>query len=184
MASRLNEGLTQAPGTGGPDRHTCWLATINADGSPHVTRIGASWVDDAFWFQTGEAHPQGAQPRARPPLHAERRDARVRSRRRGRRPPDRRPPDRRGHGGALGRGGLAVPGGTRRDALTADYSAPSAGPPPWSSTASARGPRPRSPSSSPAGRPDGDSDRFAGGPLGCPGTDPSPPPDIKTCPAL
>ena len=28
---RLAGGMTQAPGTGGPGRHTCWLATINAD---------------------------------------------------------------------------------------------------------------------------------------------------------
>jgi hypothetical protein len=29
------DGLTQAPG--GPDRHSHWLTTINADGSPHAT---------------------------------------------------------------------------------------------------------------------------------------------------
>src|SRR5580692_1666795 len=28
---------------GGPDRHTCRPATINRDGSPHVTGIGALW---------------------------------------------------------------------------------------------------------------------------------------------
>ena len=33
IEARLNKGVTQAPGTGGPDRHTCWLATINRDGS-------------------------------------------------------------------------------------------------------------------------------------------------------
>ena len=26
IEARLQAGLTQAPGTGGPDRHTCWLA--------------------------------------------------------------------------------------------------------------------------------------------------------------
>jgi hypothetical protein len=31
IEARLNEGLRQAPGAGGPDRHTCWLATINPD---------------------------------------------------------------------------------------------------------------------------------------------------------
>lgn len=39
-----------------PDAHnsrTTWLTTINADGSPHVTAVGAVWVDGAFWFQTG-----------------------------------------------------------------------------------------------------------------------------------
>lgn len=56
---RLDEGLAQAPGAGGPDRHTCWLATINADGSPHVTGIGANWVDGAYFFETGETTRKG-----------------------------------------------------------------------------------------------------------------------------
>jgi len=50
---RLAEGFTQAPGTGGPNRHTCWLTTINRDGSPHVTGVGAVWFDGTFWFETG-----------------------------------------------------------------------------------------------------------------------------------
>jgi hypothetical protein len=59
IAGRLRAGLSQAPGTGGPDRHTCWLATINPDGSPHVTGIGAPWADDCFWFETGRATRKG-----------------------------------------------------------------------------------------------------------------------------
>jgi hypothetical protein len=47
--------ITQAPGTGGPNRHTFWLATINPDGSPHVTGIGAEWYNGSFWFETGKA---------------------------------------------------------------------------------------------------------------------------------
>jgi len=54
VEQRLGQGLTLAPNTGGPDRHSCWLATINDDGSPHVTGIGALWVDGAFWFETGD----------------------------------------------------------------------------------------------------------------------------------
>jgi len=54
VTERLDQGLTQAPGTGGPQRHTCWLATINSDGRPHVTGVGALWVDGAFWFETGD----------------------------------------------------------------------------------------------------------------------------------
>ena len=54
IESRLGRGIPQAPGSGGPDRHTCWLATINRDGSPHVTGVGALWFDGAFWFETGE----------------------------------------------------------------------------------------------------------------------------------
>ncbi len=59
IEARLGGALTQAPGTGGPDRHTCWLATINPDGAPHVTGIGALWVDGAFWFETGERSRKG-----------------------------------------------------------------------------------------------------------------------------
>jgi hypothetical protein len=39
-----------------PDSHnarTTWLATANKDGSPHVTAVGALWMDGTFWFQTG-----------------------------------------------------------------------------------------------------------------------------------
>src|SRR5947209_17850344 len=39
---------------GAPDRPTCWLTTLNADGSPHVTSVGALWHAGSFWFQTGE----------------------------------------------------------------------------------------------------------------------------------
>lgn len=40
-----------------PDAHnsrTTWLATVNEDGSPHVTAVGAVWLDGTFWFQTGD----------------------------------------------------------------------------------------------------------------------------------
>lgn len=59
IADTLAVGISQAPGTGGPDRHTCWLSTINEDGSPHVTGVGALWVDDTFWFETGERTRKG-----------------------------------------------------------------------------------------------------------------------------
>lgn len=59
IESRLARGVSQAPGTGGPDRHTCWLATINQDGRPHVTGVGALWFDGAFWFETGEQTLKG-----------------------------------------------------------------------------------------------------------------------------
>jgi len=35
------------------------LSTINEDGSPHVTGVGALWVDDTFWFETGERTRKG-----------------------------------------------------------------------------------------------------------------------------
>ena len=59
IQARLAAGLGQAPGTGGPDRHTCWLATINPDGSPHVTGIGALWANGCWWFETGKGTRKG-----------------------------------------------------------------------------------------------------------------------------
>ncbi len=43
----LDSQLTQAPGSGGPQRHTTWLTTINPDGSPHVMPLG--------WFSAAAA---------------------------------------------------------------------------------------------------------------------------------
>jgi len=53
VRERLEEGLTQAPGTGGPDRHTCWVATVRPDGRPHVVPVGVLWVDGRFYFNAG-----------------------------------------------------------------------------------------------------------------------------------
>ena len=44
----------ETPDEKGAPRHTTWLTTLNADGSPHVTSVGAVWVDGSFWFQTGQ----------------------------------------------------------------------------------------------------------------------------------
>lgn len=53
VRERLDQGFTQAPGTGGPSRHTCWLATVRPDGRPHVMPLGALWLDGAFYFTSG-----------------------------------------------------------------------------------------------------------------------------------
>ncbi len=42
-----------APRHSSPNTWSTWLATLNEDGSPHVTPVGAMWLDDAFWSQTG-----------------------------------------------------------------------------------------------------------------------------------
>jgi len=131
IASRLEEGVTQAPGTGGPNRHTCWLATINADGSPHVTGIGALWVDHAFWFETGEATRKGRNlardPRCSVSVATLAFDLVVEG--------EARPVSDRATVAAMAGRWSAEGWPVRVDdtglALTADYSAPSAGPPPW-----------------------------------------------------
>ena len=45
-----------------PDAHnarTTWLSTVNGDESPHVTAVGALWIDGSFWFQTGSGTRKG-----------------------------------------------------------------------------------------------------------------------------
>jgi hypothetical protein len=59
IAAGLDDALTQAPGSGGPDRHTCWLTTLDPDGTPHTTGVGALWVDGSWWFETGRATRKG-----------------------------------------------------------------------------------------------------------------------------
>jgi nitroimidazol reductase NimA-like FMN-containing flavoprotein (pyridoxamine 5'-phosphate oxidase superfamily) len=54
VARSLRMSDTQAPGTGGPDHHTFWLATTDADGGPHMTAVGAMWVDGKYYFTGGE----------------------------------------------------------------------------------------------------------------------------------
>ena len=42
-----------APKSDALNARTTWLSTVNEDGSPHVTAVGALWLDGSFWFQTG-----------------------------------------------------------------------------------------------------------------------------------
>ncbi len=131
IRAQLNEGISQAPGSGGPNRHTCWLATINADGSPHVTGIGASWVDGSFWFQTGGRTRKGRNL-ARDPrcvLSVAIHDFDVVVEGIANKITD---PESVARMAAV----WAAEGWPARvddsgDAVTADYSAPSAGPPSW-----------------------------------------------------
>ncbi len=53
VVEKLDAGSLPAP-----DAHnarTTWLSTVNEDGSPHVTAVGAIWMDGTFWFQTGSS---------------------------------------------------------------------------------------------------------------------------------
>jgi hypothetical protein len=57
VVAKLDAGSAPAPDA--PNTRTTWLCTINEDGSPHVTAVGAVWVDGAFWFQTGAGTRKG-----------------------------------------------------------------------------------------------------------------------------
>lgn len=65
VTEKLDAGTAPAPGA--HNARTTWLTTINQDGSPHVTAVGAIWVDGTFWFQTGQgtkkAHNVARDPR-------------------------------------------------------------------------------------------------------------------------
>ena len=125
----LDSQLPQAPGTGGPDRHTSWLTTINPDGGPHVTALGIVKVDGTWYFTSGPhtrksrnltrdsrcavsvaTHPfdlvvEGTAERVTDAAQLRRVAAAFR------------------HAG--------WPAEVDGHALTAEYNAPSAGPPPW-----------------------------------------------------
>jgi hypothetical protein len=51
VVENLNAG--SAPAQEAHNSRTKWLVTLNEDGSPHITAVGAIWVDGTFWFQTG-----------------------------------------------------------------------------------------------------------------------------------
>jgi Pyridoxamine 5'-phosphate oxidase len=125
----LAGNLTQAPETGGPGHHTFWLSTIDADGRPHMTAVGAVWVEDRYYFCGG--------PRSRKIRNVERdprcafgvaiHDYDVALEGRATRVTDDGQLQRLA--GAFAEGGWAptvADGG-----FTHEYSAPSAGPPPW-----------------------------------------------------
>jgi hypothetical protein len=131
VESRLERGIPQAPGSGGPGRHTCWLTTINPDGSPHVTAVGSLWGDGAFWFQTGDDTRKGRNlahdPRCTLSIATDEFDLVVAGEASKVTVPDivaklvERWAD----------GGWPVEVDESGFALTAEYSAPSAGAPPW-----------------------------------------------------
>jgi hypothetical protein len=121
--------ITQAPDTGGPNRHTTWLTTINSDGSPHVTPVGVAQLDDVWYFTSGpgtrKSRNIAADARcvvnvATQPfdLVLEGTAARVTD-----------PDELRTVADDYNRGGW--PAQVEGDALVAEFSAPSAGPPPW-----------------------------------------------------
>jgi hypothetical protein len=129
--TRDMDTLTLAPETGGPNRHSCWLATIDPDGAPHVTGIGAIWVDGTFCFTSGDGTRKGRNlardPRCSISVATHEHDVVLEGTASRVTDPE----------GVAKLAAVWADGGwpCRVDdsgiALTADYSAPSAGPPPW-----------------------------------------------------
>jgi hypothetical protein len=107
------------------------LTTINPDGGPHVTGIGALWVDGTFWFETG-AQTRKARNLARDPrcvlsvamddfdLVVEGTAGRITD-----------PSTVATMAARWAAEGWPARVDDTGTALTAEFSAPSAGPPPW-----------------------------------------------------
>jgi hypothetical protein len=131
IEARLTQPIPQAPNTSGPNRHTVWLATINPDGRPHLTGVGAIFADRAFWFECGD-QTQKAKNLARDPrctlsLATNEFDLAVEGE-------AKKVTDQRTVATMAQRWtseGWPVRVDESGVALTAEYSAPSAGPPPW-----------------------------------------------------
>ena len=131
VEGRLARGVTQAPGSGGPNRHTSWLTTINDDGSPHTTGVGALWVDGSFWFETGGTTRKGRNlardPRCSISVATDEYDIVVEGN--ARRVTD--PVVVAAMAARWAEGGWPAKVDDSGIALTAEFSAPSAGRPPW-----------------------------------------------------
>jgi Pyridoxamine 5'-phosphate oxidase len=125
----LDGQLTQAPGSGGPQRHTAWLTTINPDGSPHVRPVGVIAHNGGWYFTSGPATRKSRNlardRRCVVSVATDQFDLVLEGM-----------AERIGDGSELASIAAAFvrsgwPAKVAGDALTAEYSAPSAGPPPW-----------------------------------------------------
>ena len=129
IAGKLDAGSAPAPDA--LNSRTTWLSTVNEDGSPHVTAVGALWLDGTFWFQTGAGTRKGRNVTRDPrcSIAVSIRDADVVLEGDAARVTDR---------GALARiakawadqGWPAEPDESG-PGITAPFNAPSQGPPPW-----------------------------------------------------
>jgi PPOX class probable F420-dependent enzyme len=130
VAATLPEGQA-AHGEGGPGRFTAWLATTNADGSPHVTGIGARWDDGAYWIVSGRSARKGRnlerEPRCAVSLSTNDYDVVVEGTAELVTDPDLVAKVAERYAAA----GWPCEPDESGTALTAPYSAPSAGPAPW-----------------------------------------------------
>ncbi len=125
----LDGQLTQAPGTGGAQRHTTWLTTINPDGSPHVMPLGVARHGGSWYFTSGPAtrKPRNLARDARCVVTVATDPFDLVIEGAAQRVTD--ASELNSVAEAFVRSGW--PAEVAGDALTAEYSAPSAGPAPW-----------------------------------------------------
>jgi hypothetical protein len=117
-----------------PDAHnarTKWLATVNEDGNPHVTAVGAIWLDGTFFFQTGRGTRKSRNVERRPrcSIATSIRDADVVVEGEATRVTD--PGVVARVAKAWADGGWPAEPDESGTGITAPFNAPSQGPPPW-----------------------------------------------------
>lgn len=128
VVEKLDSGA--APDPEAHNARTTWLTTVNEDGSPHVTAVGAIWLDGTYWFQTGSTRKHRnleRDPRCAVAMSTRGADVVVE----GRASLVTDPADVARAAASWAAGGWPVepdPSGTR---ITAPFNAPSQGPPPW-----------------------------------------------------
>lgn len=125
----LDGEITQAPGTGGPGRHTAWLTTIDPDGSAHVMPVGVISVDGTWYFNSGPGTRKvrniTREPRCVISIATHPFDLVIEG-----------TAERVSDAAELQTvaqtyAAQGWPASVAGDALTAEFSAPAAGPPPW-----------------------------------------------------
>lgn len=125
----LEADLSQAPQSGGPGRHTSWLTTTNPDGSSHVRPLGVITVDGVWYFTSGggtrKSKNLSRDPRCAVSVATHPFDLVVEGT--AERVVD--PAELQVAADAYAANGW--PASVAGAALTAEFSAPSAGPPPW-----------------------------------------------------
>ncbi len=113
----------EAPG------RTCWLATTDSDGRPHLAAVGAIWVDGKFYFVSGprlrKSRNLAANPRCAVSVSLDDIDVVVEGT--ARKVSDASTLERVANLYAS----LGWPARANEGAITAEYSAPSAGRGPW-----------------------------------------------------
>jgi hypothetical protein len=121
--------LTQVPDTGGPNRHTVWLTTTNADGSPHVRPVGVVSVGGTWYFSSGlgtrKSRNLARNSRCAVSIATHPFDIVIEGQ------AERVTDAAELQAVAAAFAAEGWPARVSGDALTAEFSAPSAGPPPW-----------------------------------------------------
>ncbi len=129
IVEKLDAGL--APAADAHNSRTTWLTTINEDGSPHVTAVGALWLDGSFWFQTGAGTRKHRNVERDPRCTVAQsiRDADVVLEGTAERVTD--PGDIARAAKGWAEGGWPVEPDASGTGITAPFNAPEQGPPPW-----------------------------------------------------